>query len=111
MTTEYNALNGQPYNPETHIFISDAFGNAIPIKANSIEAWMLWVKRIEYIRSQWPNGVVRHGRRLGQELFNKLFDFNRNDLAILVTGTVLDPFNQDNSIDDFLEFIDANWER
>lgn len=112
MITEFNALNGKPYDPETQIFISDAFGNAIAIDANGIDAWILWTENVERIRRSWPNNVVCQGLRLGQQLTNVLSrNYNRNDLNRLVLETELDPFYQDSNIDNYLQFIDENWTR
>jgi hypothetical protein len=45
---------------------------------------------------------------MGQAYFNTLADV-RSDLADLVRGSHLDPYYNDNRIDEFLAFVAERW--
>lgn len=52
----------------------------------------------------------RLGLRRGQHYYNVLYNL-RPDLANAVCDTPADPFYDDSRIDDFLIFIQVNWDQ
>lgn len=62
----------------------------------------------EYIAAAEEENRKYHYIRRGQAYFNMLSRINK-DLARQAIGTDFDPFNDDENLPDFLEWVQENW--
>jgi hypothetical protein len=85
-------------------------GMTMSERKSELDFWIQWKEIVEHITSQWPPGEIRAGLRLGQVLFNQLYNEN-TAVANEIRGTEFDPFYQDVRIDSFLERVDQVWEK
>lgn len=76
----------------------------------SLTKWVNWKGSTQRLLDTWPAGTRRNDMRLGQTLFNKLYQCNP-EVADLIRGTSADPFHNDNIIPAFLERVDELWEQ
>lgn len=87
----------------------DCGKNECSFCTNQLNHWIKWRLRIEEIlKVHQPHTRDELDLRLGQVLYIVL-NYYRRDIANKLSGSIVDPFHNDNNVPAFLEKVDELW--
>lgn len=87
----------------------DCGRNECSFCTNQVALWVRWQLRVEEIlKEHQPHTRDGLDLRLGQVLYNVL-SYYRQDIAYQISGSLIDPFHNDDNVPAFLEKVDELW--
>lgn len=87
----------------------DCGRNECSFCTDQVDLWFRWQTRVEEIlKGHKPHTRDELDLRLGQVLSNVL-SYYRHDIAYKLSGSIVDPFHNDDNIPAFLNKVDELW--
>ena len=76
---------------------------------DQVDNWIEWQGFCETVKDAYShNPNYKFTLRYGQQIYNGLCDY-RPDIARKLSGSIVDPFHNDEKVPEFLEKVDELW--